>query len=268
MDYVIARHIASIVLGELQRFRNMGVVPLFNPYYHGPDYLTLSEALAENHLTVAEASHNEVLKLNITNRAEIPVLVLEGEDLGGTQQSGVLNRTILLQEQSETIIPVRCAARNGWNHTSRVRAEELERYLQAFQPVPGQKGLLVTINGEIVGLDIVSREGAFQILHPTLLKGYAVDALFGPPPIGHGQFSDRALQFFHEAAKCEERKYPSFGCGLNFEFDGPIVSGSTLVVNRNVIHLSLFRRSRARVSGLVAESWVPPVKSHFSHAES
>jgi len=240
MDIVIARHIASIVLGELQRFESMGVVPLFNSHQEGPEYLTFSQALAQNHLTVAEAT-DSVSKLNVMSRAEIPVLLLEGEELGGARQSGVLNRTILLQDQAETVIPVGCAEGNGWSHPSSARVKELERYLQAFQPVPRQRGFLATINGEIVGLDIVSREGAFQLLHPTLIKRYAMDAWFEEPQASHEQFYDQALNFFHEAAKCEERAYPSSGGGLNFEFDGPIVSGSALVVGQHVIHLSLFR---------------------------
>lgn len=53
----------------------------------------------------------------------------------------------------------------------------LDDYLKSFQLESGQKGVLVFIGGEVVGLDFVSREQAFAVLHPKLIKSYAMEAM-------------------------------------------------------------------------------------------
>src|SRR5438876_245510 len=106
---LIDRYLSKIVLGEPQRFKNMTVVPLFHSTDGGPDYLTLEEALSANVLTIGEISQaGSVPQLKVTNLADVPVLLLDGEELVGARQNRVLNTSILVKERSETVIPVSC----------------------------------------------------------------------------------------------------------------------------------------------------------------
>ena len=52
------------------------------------------------------------------------------------------------------------------------KKDDLKEYIQAFSCLPHQKGILVLVGGEIAGLDILSRESAFQIIFPKLVKSY------------------------------------------------------------------------------------------------
>src|SRR5437773_2502453 len=84
MDKVINRFLSNVVLGQLQQFRNMGLVPLFNSLNHGPDYLTLGEASALNYLTLTEAEPNGAEpRFKLMNRLPMPVLALRGNGLKG-----------------------------------------------------------------------------------------------------------------------------------------------------------------------------------------
>ncbi len=49
--------------------------------------------------------------------------------------------------------------------------------MKAFQYVLRQKGILVMINGRVIGLEILSLDPVYEALHPKLVRSYATDAL-------------------------------------------------------------------------------------------
>ncbi|MGB6867361.1 MAG: DUF6569 family protein, partial [Candidatus Aminicenantaceae bacterium] len=57
MDTTIKKYLTSFEFGELQHFKNMGVIPLLTSLDDSPEYLTLKEALAKQVLTITEVSH-------------------------------------------------------------------------------------------------------------------------------------------------------------------------------------------------------------------
>ena len=57
------------------------------------------------------------------------------------------------------------------------RSGDIAGYLDAFPLQHGQHGLLVLRDGEVVGLDFVSRAGCYAQLHAKLLRSYAFDAV-------------------------------------------------------------------------------------------
>jgi hypothetical protein len=119
MDPIIESYLNSLEMGEVQVFKNMGVVPLFTPADESPEYLTLKEALEKNLLKITEVSQSgSVPELKVLNSADIPVLLLDGEELAGAKQNRVLNTSILLKEKSETVIPVSCTEQRRWSYVS------------------------------------------------------------------------------------------------------------------------------------------------------
>lgn len=119
MDPSIAEYIRGIELGEVQAFRNMAVLPLLASTNGGPEYLTLKEALDAELITIAEVDRSgSVPDLKVVNPSEQCVLLLEGEELIGAKQNRVLNTSILLRAQSETIIPVSCTEAGRWAYSS------------------------------------------------------------------------------------------------------------------------------------------------------
>lgn len=114
-----ASFVGQLYLAEPQSFRNLTVVPLLTPEDQGPPMLTLGEALAAGALTITEVVEGgTVPELRVINRAALPVLLLDGEELAGAKQNRALNTTLLLPATSETIIPVSCTEHGRWNYTS------------------------------------------------------------------------------------------------------------------------------------------------------
>lgn len=82
-----------------------------------PDYLALGPAMERGLVNVTEISESgAVSDLKVENKAELPVLLLDGEELAGAKQNRVVNTTILLREKSTTVIPVSCTEQGRWNY--------------------------------------------------------------------------------------------------------------------------------------------------------
>lgn len=123
MDIFINNYLSKLEFGKINIFNNMGVIPLFTSIDENPQYLTLKEALEKRFLNITEVSQGgSVPELKVVNKADIPVLLLDGEELSGAKQNRVLNTTILLKENSDTIIPVSCTEQGRWAYSSRAFA--------------------------------------------------------------------------------------------------------------------------------------------------
>lgn len=318
MEKLIFDYLSAIDVGDLQQHKNMAVFPLFTSLNHGPEYLTLKDALARGFLTITEVSKGgSVPELKAVNKGDLPILLLDGEELAGAKQNRVLNTTILLKEHSETIIPVSCTEQGRWAYKSSAfedsdvimarnmryknvrfvaanlrdlhmyrgnqgevwndveamqqhagvrsatsamrdvyesRKGDLEDYLRAFPCPPHQRGILVFINGEAAGLDMISREEAFSVLAPKLVKSYAIDAYLEGGSTGKAfpVSRDSAREFLKQTTNCIEEQYPSLGHGTDHRFEGPSVVGSALVFQETVIHTAFFRVTESEKTGRMA----------------
>src|SRR5262245_21817983 len=124
MNAATDQSFASLQLGAPQVHRNIVVFPILSPSHATTRWLTLGEALEQQLLKVTEVSHSgSVPELAVVNRAERPVLLLDGEELIGAKQNRVLNTTILLKERSETVVPVSCTEHGRWAYSSAAFAD-------------------------------------------------------------------------------------------------------------------------------------------------
>ncbi len=120
MNPYLKNYVVSFELGRGKRHENMAVFPITTQSDGGPDYLTLREALEKGVFAVTEVSEGgAVPNLKVSNKGEIAVLLLDGEELAGAKQNRVLNTTILVKEGTEVVIPVSCTEHGRWSYTSR-----------------------------------------------------------------------------------------------------------------------------------------------------
>lgn len=119
MDTVIRTVLAGVKLGEPQLAAGFAVLPVFAAF-GGPAYLTLAEAIAADCLTITEISEGgSVPELAAANRGELPVLILDGEELCGAKQNRVLNASMLIEAGDSVRLPVTCTERGRWSYISR-----------------------------------------------------------------------------------------------------------------------------------------------------
>lgn len=314
MSSTISNYLSKLEFGKPMKYKNMGVIPLFTSI-DSIKYLTLKEALNKKLLIITEVSKGgAVPELKVKNKAEMPVLLLDGEELVGAKQNRILNTTILLKEKSETVIPVSCTEHGRWSYISdkfnvsdvvaahNIRAkkassvsanlkesheymadqigvwneidriahnanihsetgamkdifyakmEDLDKFLETFKCEPHQKGLLVTINGEVVGFDAISLDSAYKKLHPKLVKSYAMDAILQEKKKSMLPSLEKAKTFIKEAIAAHGKRYKSIGYGWDYRFEGENIVGSALIYNRNVIHTAFFRIEKSDEIGTI-----------------
>jgi len=135
------------------------------------------------------------------------------------------------------------AMRDAFEH----RRSDIDGFVDYFAVVPEQNGMIVFVDGEVVGMDILSRPDAFARVAPRLLKSYAMEAVTTGIVNGEEATEELALKFLRDTF-AEPRIYPSTGEGYDHRFDSGNVVGSALVVDDTVIHASFFRKRNSEVA--------------------
>ncbi|WP_414469250.1 ARPP-1 family domain-containing protein [Methanobacterium sp. ACI-7] len=306
MDNIMTEFIKDINFGKLQQFGEMAVLPIFSTK-NSENYLSLKEAMSKELLEITEIDESgSVPELKVKNNAEIPVLILDGEELVGAKQNRVVNTSILLPEQFELLIPVSCVEQGRWNYTSKnfqdsdriasyklrnvksasvmksvrdsgiytsdqdavwnevhaletkmelcsptsamsdiyeAKENDLMDYIDAFELIENQKGILVFIGGEIMGFDVISNELVYKDLHKKLINSYALDAMVqdSSKNLESDVTVEMTNKFLKKIIKSEQTKNESVGYGFDYRFTSSSFIGSSLIHEDEVIHASFFK---------------------------
>ncbi len=126
------------------------------------------------------------------------------------------------------------------------REEDMKAFLDAFPLQPGQNGMLLFLNGELIGMDYVSRADAYARLHEKLIKSHAIEALAEEdrPDDDNTPLEVRATNFLHGLEKMEiEERQPPVGLGTDYRFEGEEAAGAALEYEGAIVHLSAFNKN-------------------------
>lgn len=106
-------------IGEPVESGRMTIIPLFTESPVNLDYALSSEAIAKGDIVVEEVNKSgSVNMLRVTNNSNLPVLLLEGEELMGAKQNRVLNTSVLVPKESSLLVPVSCVEQGRWSYES------------------------------------------------------------------------------------------------------------------------------------------------------
>jgi hypothetical protein len=104
----------EIQVGDGVTLGGLTVFPLIGSRTTAPPYLTGPEAFEAGFIRVDELDPPEVSSLAITNLADVPVLLVEGEMLIGGDQNRTMNVTVLIPPLERTVVPVSCVEAGRW----------------------------------------------------------------------------------------------------------------------------------------------------------
>jgi len=120
MNQTVNQTLHALRYGTPQVLKNLAFVPLFLPdSLERGSYITLKEGIAKQLVKVTEISESgSVPTLMVLNEAEMPLLLMDGEELIGAKQNRIVNTSLLLPAKSKTPIPVSCTERGRWSYKS------------------------------------------------------------------------------------------------------------------------------------------------------
>ena len=124
--------------------------------------------------------------------------------------------------------------------------EQREQDLQAYAELVGElgkaEGVLVAIDGRIVGADLFDTAETIERLWPKLVKSYALDALETARQNHEEAPAKEVINSFLGAAQtAKQETYDSVGLGRDVRLSGQNLIGSGLVWDEQVVHVSLFQ---------------------------
>ena len=104
---------------------NLTVFPLFAEDSFAPaSYISIGAAIRSGSAKITEASEGgSVPILALENLTDIPVLIIDGEELLGAKQDRISNLTVLAPGKHTLPLPVSCVGRGRWSYRSREFAD-------------------------------------------------------------------------------------------------------------------------------------------------
>jgi hypothetical protein len=111
------------------------------------------------------------------------------------------------------------------------------------------------MNGKVVGLEVLSNESAYLMLHTKLIKSYAVDAELKRSQPAAQASTTSPQEFLASALGSTESRFQSPGVGHDYRFEAPEISGSALVYQSTVIHLAFLSGEDSDRKGETRRRW-------------
>jgi hypothetical protein len=111
---------AELCIGKPLHHHNLTIFPLSWSHPHEAPYILLGTAIEAGQAVVEEVNEaGSVPNLAVTNKADRPLLIPEGEILIGAKQNRVVNVTVLVAAGVKFVMPVSCVEAGRWRYQSR-----------------------------------------------------------------------------------------------------------------------------------------------------
>ena len=108
----------NIKLKSSIKIENLVITPIvFNDFHHEHKIVSLDD-LFDRQLAMAKEISDQgiVSRVNIINKSEQLLFISDGESIVGAKQNRISERSVILKEMSETIIPVYCVEKGRWGY--------------------------------------------------------------------------------------------------------------------------------------------------------
>ena len=107
LDNILVQTRKNIQIGKPVSYKNLCIFPLLNGNDPEPDYLSMKTALEKQQIEIQEVSESgSALNLKAINHSDLPILIIDGEEVAGAKQNRIIKPSILIPARKEILIPV------------------------------------------------------------------------------------------------------------------------------------------------------------------
>ncbi len=110
--------LGRVRLGELSSCRGLDLWPVLLEGNGVVPYLLLQDALASRRIEIVESGGGTVNEVRAVSRADMPVLILEGDTLIGAKQNRLVVRSVLVPAGKTVPLHVGCMERGRWSRAA------------------------------------------------------------------------------------------------------------------------------------------------------
>ena len=113
-------------------------------------------------------------------------------------------------------------------------------YLSKFHIEDGQNGVIFIVNGEVKGLELFYNHSIYKEYHEKLCRSYIIEAMVEKKSVDN---IDRLelMKVLENISQSEFKSKKSIGLGDNLKFSNDFGSGSGLVWEDELIHMTFFK---------------------------
>ena len=113
-------------------------------------------------------------------------------------------------------------------------------YLSKFHIEDGQNGVIFIVNGEVKGLELFYNHSIYKEYHEKLCRSYIIEAIVEKKSVDN---IDRLelMKVLENISQSEFKSKKSIGLGDNLKFSNDFGSGSGLVWEDELIHMTFFK---------------------------
>jgi hypothetical protein len=129
------------------------------------------------------------------------------------------------------------------------KQSDLEDYLDHFKVVKDQVGLLVMIDGTVMGGDTFGSHETLEKVFTKLVTSYALDALEKARHKTRDNSPQAIRQFCEDVQKATVQTRPSVDLGTDIRLENERVIGSALGYEDQILHLSVFAKENRQGTG-------------------
>lgn len=121
MSTAIASRIRT-VQPHLPQGAHLRFVPIIGRSHDQPPYALLTEQTQKSVQITETSTAGNVPELCVVNELDVPLLLIDGQELVGAKQNRILNTDVLVPPKRGLIIPVSCVEQGRWRHISQTFA--------------------------------------------------------------------------------------------------------------------------------------------------
>jgi hypothetical protein len=123
----------------------------------------------------------------------------------------------------------------------------LEEYVKDFHLIDSQVGAIFMINGKVAGMDAFGRPDTFSKVFKKLLESYALDAIdWYEEGKEYKALKSEVTKFRKAADAAGSEGRAGVGLGTDYRIESRKVTGFTLALDDQILHLSVFARPDGR----------------------